>query len=363
MIMKYIYSFLTMFLCAISFVSCGEDDFLEIESLNANGDEFYCNQKVKVWMCVHSSDLWQTTYRWSCDRGTLTQPQGLNEMTWKAPSTPGTYTITCEATVGGVTKVRSHKMYVSRYYFETFENTSHSLSLQSSSSGSLKKNGDNQFLQVTVSSSAEVNRYIRRSFDDGNLFTPFSTLMELGFNKNIPTKQMLTVGKKTGQATWEYRWNLRADASNKGSYLNQIRLVWFPAVPKDGYPSVPDGNVTVEGSTDYNVLVSVQHTGSDGKKATYNEYHKLNTLNVFTKTKVYKKVSMAVDENKRLLVYVDANEVLSSNLVNQAYTEKACEGDIAINNWEFYFMNGDGGKSIPEIYIDNAEASNIEILK
>ena len=39
-------------------------------------------------------------------------------MTWKAPSTPGTYTITCRASIGGESQVRSHKMYVSSYYFD-----------------------------------------------------------------------------------------------------------------------------------------------------------------------------------------------------------------------------------------------------
>ena len=81
-------------------------------------------------MCVRSSDLWHTNYEWSCDAGSLTQPQGLNEMTWKAPSTPGTYTITCRASIGGESQVRSHKMYVSSYNFDKFEKTPHSLSLQ-----------------------------------------------------------------------------------------------------------------------------------------------------------------------------------------------------------------------------------------
>ena len=108
--MKYIYQFFIVLLCAFSFASCGDDDFIEIDSLCTDGDEFYCNQKVKVWMCVRSSDLWHTNYEWSCDAGSLTQPQGLNEMTWKAPSTPGTYTITCRASIGGESQVRSHKI-------------------------------------------------------------------------------------------------------------------------------------------------------------------------------------------------------------------------------------------------------------
>lgn len=86
-------------------------------------------------------------------------------------------------------------------------------------------------------------------------------------------------------------------------------------------------------------------------------------MNVFTKTKVFKNVSMAVDENEQLSVYIDGIEALSSNLVKQARMENACEGVISINNWELYIMNGDGGKKIPQIYIDDTEASTSEILK
>lgn len=362
--MKYLYQLLVVLFCALNFVGCGDDDFIEIDSLSANGDEFYCNQKVKLWMCVRSSDLWHTTYHWTCDGGSLTQPQGLNEMTWKAPNTPGIYTVTCEATVGGETQTRSHKMYVSRYYFDTFENVTHSLSLQGSTKSSLKKESNgNQYLQVSVNSSAEVNRYIRRSFGDDALCTPFSTRMKLGFDSNVPTTRNITVGKKSGASVFEYRWNLRAHSSNNGAYLNQIRLIWYPTTPKDGYPAVPDGSTVVEGTSDYNVQLVVQHTGNNGVKTTYNEYHKLNTLNVFTKTKLYKNVSMSVDENEQLFVYIDGVEALNSDLVKQARTENACEGVISINNWELYIMNGDKGKKIPQIYIDDAEASISEILK
>ena len=265
--MKYIYQFFIVLLCAFSFASCGDDDFIEIDSLSTDGDEFYCNQKVKVWMCVRSSDLWHTNYEWSCDAGSLTQPQGLNEMTWKAPSTPGTYTITCRASIGGESQVRSHKMYVSSYYFDKFEKTPHSLSLQGSTTGTLKKESNgNQYLQAKVNSAAEVNRYLRRAFGDNTLYTPFSTRMKLGFDSNVPNMQEIVVGKKTGKATLEYRWNLRSDASNNGSYINQIRLIWYPGKLKSGevYPAVPNEELTMEGTTDYNVQLIVQYTSAAG---------------------------------------------------------------------------------------------------
>ena len=256
-------------------------------------------------------------------------------------------------------------MYVSSYYFDKFEKTPHSLSLQGSTTGTLKKESNgNQYLQAKVNSAAEVTRYLRRAFGDNTLYTPFSTRMKLGFDSNVPTMQEIVVGKKTGKATLEYRWNLRSDASNNGSYINQIRLIWYPGKLKSGevYPAVPNEELTMEGTTDYNVQLIVQYTSAAGKKTTYNEYHNLNTMNTFT-TKLYQTVSMSVDENEAIIVHVAGQEVLKSNILKDARTENSCEGRMSINNWELYIPNGDGGKNIPLVYIDDAYASNTGILE
>lgn len=359
--MKYIYQLLIVLFCAVSFVGCGDEDFLEIDSLNADGDEFFCNQKVKVWLCVKSSDLWHTDYQWSCDGGVLTQPQGLNEMTWKAPSLPGTYTITCKATIGGQSQVRSHKMIVSSYYFEKFEKSLHSLSFQNCTTN-LKKEGSNQYMQFSVNSSAEVTRYLRRAFGDETLHTPFSIRMKFGFEKNVPNTQQVAIGSKKGNGVLESRFNLRSNVANKGNFVNQIRVLFYPSIPIDGYPAVPVGETVVEGSTDFNVQVIVQQTDAAGKKNTFNEYHKLNTLNTF-KAKSYKNISFAVDENENLLVYMDGVEALNSNLIKKVRTDKACEGHIFIDNWEFYTLNGNSGRDIPVMYLDDIYGSNTEVLK
>ena len=358
--MKYIYQLFIVLLCTFTIISCGDDDFIQIDTLNADGDEFFCNQKVKVWLCLNSSDLWHTDYQWTCDAGTLTQPQGLNEMTWKAPSIPGTYTITCKASIGGASEVRTRTMYVSSYYFEKFEKPAHSMTLQSNNTNSMKKEANgNQYLQIKVNSPAEVNRYVRRSFGDNTLYTPFSTRMKLGFESNMPSTQRIAVGTKSTEGMLEYRWNLKSDASNNGAYINQIRFRWYPGPVSDGYPT--NANV-VEGTPDYNVQLIVQYTAADGKKTTYNEYRKLSTMNVFSNGN-YKNVSMSVDENDNLFVHLDGTEALSSSILKNARTEKACEGRIAINNWEFYYLNGNAGANVPVMYLDDAYASTTEILK
>lgn len=367
--MNSIYRFFLAICCIAFMASCGEDDFIEIDSLSADGDEFYCNQKVKLWMCVYSSDLWHTTYEWTCDGGTLTQPQGLNEMTWKAPSSPGTYTVTCRATVGGESQVRSHKMYVSSYFFDKFEKTPHSMSIQSSTTSALKKESNsNQYLQVKVNSATEISRYVRRAFDDAALYTPFSTRMKLGFESNVPNLQSIQVGTNVGFPMLEYRWNMRADLSNNGAYINQISLSWYPGQLKEGenYPEAlgADGLPlwSEEGTLDYNVRLFVQYTLAQGQRIDYNEYHMLNTMNTFVPN-FYQTVSMSVDAEENLIVHVGGQEILRSDLVHKVRTENAAVGNISINNWEIYIPNGDGGRNVPVVYMDDAYASTTEILK
>jgi hypothetical protein len=191
--------------------------------------------------------------------------------------------------------------------------------------------------------------------------------MKLGFEKNVPNTQIVKVGKKEKTAMLEYRWTMNSNVANMNNYVNRVSVHWYPSVPSDGYPLVADateGEViqTMEGTPDYNILVTVEHTSAEGKKTTYNEYHNLNTMNNFV-AKDYKTVSMAIDENEQLYMYVAGQEALSSSLVADVRKNAACEGQMYVQTWYLYYINGNGGKNIPYMYIDDAFASNTEILK
>lgn len=360
--MKYFHLLISLII-SLGFFSCSdESESLTVDTLNAMGDEFYCNQKVKVWMCVNSSDLWNTNYTWTCDSGMLTQPQGLNEMTWKAPSVPGTYTITCTATVGDQSVIRSHKMYVSSYFFEKFSGESQtSFSLQNAKSKFVTESNGNQYLQTTVNSSTEPTRYIRHSFGDDALCIPFSVRAKVGFDKYMPTTQLITVGKKSANAVLEYRWNMRSDLTNENNYIGQIRMQWYPHVPTDGYPVLTDGTTTVEGTTDWNVCLIAQHISPTGIKTEVNEYHKLNTMNIFQNMS-YHTVSMGMASDEVLVSFVDGSEVLRSNIVRDLRTANNCVGKMYVSNWEIYQLNGIGARNLPQFYLDDCYASNVDDL-
>lgn len=359
--MKYLHCILSLAIAA-GLTSCSdESDSLTIDSLNTMGDEFYCNQKVKVWMCVNSSDLWHTTYTWSCDGGTLTQPQGLNEMTWKAPSVPGTYTITCTAKVGNKEQTRSHQMYVSSYFFEKFSNKSQtSFSLQNAKSSIKTDAAGNQYLQATVNSSTEPTRYIRHSFNDDELRVPFSVRAKLGFDGNMPTTRTITVGKKSANAVLEYRWNMRSDLTNENNYIGQIRLQWYPHIPTDGYPLLTDG-LTAEGTNEWNVCIIVQHVSPTGVKTEVNEYHLLNSMNIFQNL-AYHTVALGMASDEILVVYVDGSEALRTDIAHRVRTDMGCRGSMFINNWEIYQLNGNGARNLPKFYLDDCYASNADDL-
>lgn len=364
--MKRIDKFIIGLLFIFWLTGCSDDSFIEIDSLSSDGNEFFCNQKVKIWMNVHSSDLWHTDYEWSADGGTLTQPQGLDEMTWKAPNVPGTYTIRCKVTVGDKTDIREKKMFVSSYFFEKFEKAPYAFSGQSSTSLSLRTetvNGQvNGWLRANVNSSSEVNRYLNRSFGDPELSTPFSIRARLGFESNAPTLETIKVGNKTGNTMLEYQLNCLKDPASETGFVNRISFSWYPTNVTPGFPVVPVGGISPDGSTTYNSKVSIQTRNTLGLTTTQDYYYTISKMSTFT-NKNYKKVGMAVDENYQLHVFMEGEEVLTTPVISELRTLNQMQGGIFIDNWRVIFPNGNGGANRPMLYFDDAYASTTELLK
>lgn len=364
--MKRINIFISLLFLLVCLVGCTDESFLEIDSLSTDGNEFYCNQKVKVWMNVHSSDLWHTDYEWSCEGGTLTQPQGLDEMTWKAPNTPGTYTIKCKVTVGDKVEEREHKMYVSSYFFEKFEKSPYAFSGQSSTKLTLKTEiidsvADNGYLLAQVNSSSEVNRYLNRSFSDPDLHAPFSIRAKLGFVSNAPTLASIKVGTKTGATTLEHQINCLKDPTSTTGFISRVSFAWYPT--KVTFPAVPTGGIVMpEGAMNYNAIVTIESKDVLGKTTAFSYYYMLDKISTFVNMD-YKKVGLAIDKDFVLHIYFQGEEIITTNAINEICTTNGWQGNIYIDNWRVIFPNGNGGKNIPQLYFDDAYASTTELLK
>jgi hypothetical protein len=342
---------LGILLFTLTFTACEDNNWATIDSLSVDGDEFFCNQKVKLWIIVNSDNLVGVDYQWACEGGKLTQPQGLSEMTWQAPATPGTYKVSCTISVNGKRETRVHEMYVSSFYFEKFEKNSYSFKGQSSTT--LTKNTEtidgkpNGYLQAVAKTTTEASRYIYYNFGDPTLKAPFSCGAKLGWISDFPTAQV-KVGSKTSANSLYYEITLNRDPDKQdASYIDDIRFEWYPVGVTSGLPVDP-----VTGQKYNGCLRIEQSTG--GSKTWYQVSVNVPELN-FTKGE-YKRLAMNIGADYKVSVYVAGKLILETDAIQQWRTVNAAKDDLYINEWRLVFPNGNGGNKPPKIYFDNAYA-------
>lgn len=113
---------LYMLMMIVMLTSCSDDSYVTIDSLNTFGQKVCRNDKVKVFVSVNTSDKEDTTYKWGCDGGSLTNSDGLFENVWIAPDEPGEYEIWVTVKCGGEKETRRAKMTVTdELFFRDFE--------------------------------------------------------------------------------------------------------------------------------------------------------------------------------------------------------------------------------------------------
>lgn len=110
---------------ALFLVGCGTDGFVEIDSLNHPGSNFFQGQNVPMWVSVKVSDLKNASYEWQCSGGEFQfNPGAVNSLShtvWKAPKKNGQYSITCTVSCDGVQQSRTTTVTVNNYFFVGFE--------------------------------------------------------------------------------------------------------------------------------------------------------------------------------------------------------------------------------------------------
>ena len=344
---------IAILLLALFFTNCKDDSFVTIDSLSTGGDEFYTNQLVKLWMNVNSDNLMNVTYTWGCEGGFLVQPQGLDEMTWKAPSTPGVYKVYCTVSSGGKSETRYHEMLVSSFFFEKFESSTYSFKGQSSTKLSLKTetvNGkSNSYLEAYVSSTSSSNRYLYFNFDDPELKVPFSLGAKVGWLSDFPTD---TVVVKTSVYANKMSYQLtlnRAPEYVDTKYIDNLRFEWFPVKGSKGDP-VDD----VSGNA-FNGTLSFEENNM-GSKTWY-------SVNIYAPELVSakgeaKRVAVNIDANYLVTVYVAGTKVLETDLLKKWRIDNVAKDNIYIGEWRYVMVNGNGGNKPPKFYFDEAYANN-----
>jgi hypothetical protein len=342
---------LGIILLTVLFAGCKDDQTATIDSLSTDGDEFFCNQKVKLWMVVNSNDLVSVDYHWTCEGGKLTQPQGLNEMTWQAPTVPGTYKVSCTITIGGKSETRSHDMLVSSFFFEKFEKSSYSFKGQSSTT--LTKSTEtidgkvNGYLQAVAKTTTEASRYIYYNFGDPTLKIPFSCGAKLGWISDFPTAS-IKVGSKTSTNSLYYEVTMNRDPDKlDNAYIDDVRFEWYPVGVTTGLPVDPVTGAKYNGCLKYE-----QNIG--GSKTWFQVSVNVPELNFAVGE--YKRLAMNISADYMVSVYVAGTLVLQSDAIQKWRVTNASKDDMYPAEWRLVFPNGNGGNKPPKIYFDDAYA-------
>lgn len=342
---------LGIILFSVLLAGCEDEEWARIDSLSTDGDEFFCNQKVKLWMVVESDNLVDVDYQWACEGGRLTQPQGLSEMTWQAPTAPGTYKVSCTTTIGGKSETRSHDMNVSSFYFEKFEKSSYSFKGQSSTtltkSSEVLNGKTNGYLQAVAKTTTEASRYIYYNFGDPTLKTPFSCGAKLGWISDFPTAS-IKVGTKTSVNSLYYQLTLNRDPDKEDvMYIDDVRFEWYPVGVTTGLP------VDAVTGLPYNGCFKFEQNNG-GSKTWVQVSVNVPELN-FAKGE-NKRVAINIGADYKVSVYVAGTLVLETDAIQKWRTTNAAKDEMFVNEWRLVFPNGNGGNKPPKFYFDDAYA-------
>jgi hypothetical protein len=361
--MKKIIKYLLLLFAVLLWSSCEKEEeaFVEIDSVSALGDEFFYNQKVKVWTVVKTNNLADARYTWSCNGGTITQPQGLDENTWQAPKEPGVYTVTCKVDINGVTQTRSREMYVSVYYFDKLERTFLNTLGSANSSMSIILDSATQIshVEATVNVSSATRGFVQRAFGDPDLHVPFSTMAQLGWiTKPAPAKNTfplkdIKIGSAVAENTFYYEWTLNRDPDRVDNlYITNVIFEWYPVgkssgLPKDGLGNPYNGvlkfivrDFTTSALTGYAVPV--------------------NTASLLFAANQLKNVSMSIDADYVFHVSIAGAEIFSTDAIKQWRIANNSQDGIYINEWRINYVSNvsNSTNAPPIIFIDNAIGVN-----
>ena len=75
------------------------------------------------------------------------------------------------------------------------------------------------------------------------------------------------------------------------------------------------------------------------------------------KNGTYETVSLGVDEDRNILVYLSGNEIMNLPVLKDKANELGWTGENYVNYWDIYYLNGDKGNNVPVMYFDDGYAS------
>jgi hypothetical protein len=341
---------------AASLTGCLERDkgSLRIDSLSFYGNEFYCNQKIKMWMCIESDNLIIADYDWGSEAGYFTEKL-FSEACWVTPNVPGEYDVWCKVTVGKNTETRHRKVKVSHYFFDYFKGSS-AWTLGTGVERALRvDNNSNNYAELKMNSTVVPAGAVTCSFSDPNLKIPFSCRATIGHLSNMPTDSV-TVGGYKASNSLGYTLMFDRDPGLSGLYISEVNFAWYP-VGNTQMPLVPGGS-----GERYNGHFYFVQAGSGATQIPFSAYFYHPALNFAEKET--KKVGLNISQDYKLSIYVAGSLVYETDELKKWCTANNYNGSLHVTSWNIAIPNANNGTAAnaPLIYLTNTIADNTGVV-
>ena len=280
---KVLYSIFIL-LAGVLVTSCSDDSHVNVISVNTFGNKVCRNDNVKVFVTVDTDWDEKPSYKWGCNGGSMTNPQGLFENVWKAPNEPGTYEIWVEVESGKSKDKRSayitvtdelfYSNFETPYYNEGYSNSSMTLAQQSSNCLKLTSSGNKGVFQRNWGTALKAPYSMQMQYNPQTFSKGYTIDFRIAFNE--------------------------LDESNK-----ILRDVNFSVEPNTGATSV------------YAQYVNK----GNGKIESYTTNQQ--TISDFKFTKKWKYVSVSLDANNKFIVYADGAKLLESDILTAQFPQSS----------------------------------------
>lgn len=354
--MKIKYLSIVILMIAAFLTGCSKlnEGTLRIDTLAADANEYYCNQKVKLWMCVESDNLAAADYEWGCDAGKITEGQGFFEACWLSPNTPGEYTVWCKVTIGKKSETRIRKMNVSYYFFDYFESSRIVWTGQSNTTRTFfRDDNEKGYWQFNLSGTTDATRYINYTFstNDPDLKVPFSCRSTLGWIANMPADSITVAGNRAAN-TIGYQFSMGRAVGVEGLYIDLINFTWYPVGSNTNImPIDPNGS-----GNKCNGTFTFRQTGV-GASQTFRTWFYHPQL-AFAQNEP-KKVGFNISADYILTVYVAGTKVYETDALKTWRNDNNVTGDAYIREWRIPIPHGNNGNNAPTFYLTNTIADNV----
>ncbi len=342
--------------------SCKDDDFVEIDTLQIFGDEFYMGQVVNMGLAVKTSNPDDNYYLWWCEAGGFPETQqGYPVIKWTAPKQNGEFLIRCTVTCGEASETREAKVKVSGLFFDRFSGTALT-NWTTTNQTTLLSNG-RLITNIPSNRPNDSIGFVQKTLNVSNFFYPFSFTTEVGivgesstFNPKYPVT--------TTNPTWDNFMSVGVTGSTPSTtlaptyYISEIMVDWWPTdhfLSQITYfdPSDDQTPRTINAS-DFDARLSVLWTRRPDPVAGIPQ--QTGRFMLFFKSDAFKfgpdvtgNVGMSMNENA-VRIYVDKTEVFSTSAVHTWSTQH--NAPLQISTFKYAYP------SQTMVYMDNLVVNN-----